>query len=376
MFLFFFSNAQINRRTGVLAAARRSPPHICGDRRQSEFRCSSPSARLIWFRSSWRKPSKRHRESPKWRGGTQLLRSASLHLCLDACSWSCAARLLQQWDCVGVSQWKASGAAPPTGTQLSSYIFKVFGFLNADLAELFDFTEGDSWVERSPGAEVLNKITENCLFCFFVFKLDPRSWSSCWALPLGVSLVTCSFTFCLKPGQTLVLQVCRCYQITSIVLIISISLLDNKENPRFQWKWVILRRWIIVICFNNLWISSCCSLSCFFFFPGGDQNHYMTQGLWVILGLLVFLLLEKMFPDQDAQEGTTSHSDLNFNCAVSKVTRLLFFPLCLITLWLFVSHTRVVLSLWSHVLTSDLPHCSSHSAQTSDISTRHIVLLS
>ncbi|CAF99696.1 unnamed protein product [Tetraodon nigroviridis] len=48
----------------------------------------------------------------------------------------------------------------------------------------------------------------------------------------------------------------------------------------------------------------------------GDQNHYTNQGLWVILGLLVFLLLEKMFPDQDNQEETASQSDLNFNCAV------------------------------------------------------------
>lgn len=49
----------------------------------------------------------------------------------------------------------------------------------------------------------------------------------------------------------------------------------------------------------------------------GGHNHYTTQGLWVILGLLVFLMLEKMFPDQDSQEEATTHSDLNFNCAVS-----------------------------------------------------------
>uniref|UniRef100_H2V4W9 Zinc transporter ZIP13 n=1 Tax=Takifugu rubripes TaxID=31033 RepID=H2V4W9_TAKRU len=48
----------------------------------------------------------------------------------------------------------------------------------------------------------------------------------------------------------------------------------------------------------------------------GGHDHYTTQGLWVILGLLVFLMLEKMFPDQDNQEEATSHSDLNFNCAV------------------------------------------------------------
>lgn len=43
----------------------------------------------------------------------------------------------------------------------------------------------------------------------------------------------------------------------------------------------------------------------------------MTQGLWVIIGLLAFLLLEKMFPDQDSPENPTSASDLNFNSAVS-----------------------------------------------------------
>ncbi|XP_054626365.1 zinc transporter ZIP13 [Dunckerocampus dactyliophorus] len=42
-------------------------------------------------------------------------------------------------------------------------------------------------------------------------------------------------------------------------------------------------------------------------------KHYMTQGLWVIIGLLAFLLLEKMFPDQDGHKDTPSHSDLNFN---------------------------------------------------------------
>lgn len=47
------------------------------------------------------------------------------------------------------------------------------------------------------------------------------------------------------------------------------------------------------------------------------HNHYTTQGLWVIVGLLVFLLLEKMFPDQDSQKDSTSDSDLNFNSAVS-----------------------------------------------------------
>ncbi|XP_041836654.1 zinc transporter ZIP13 [Melanotaenia boesemani] len=53
------------------------------------------------------------------------------------------------------------------------------------------------------------------------------------------------------------------------------------------------------------WALSCCS--------AGKQNQYMTQGLWVIIGLLAFLLLEKMFPDHDSLEDPTSDSDLNFN---------------------------------------------------------------
>ncbi|XP_069553773.1 zinc transporter ZIP13 isoform X1 [Brachyistius frenatus] len=46
----------------------------------------------------------------------------------------------------------------------------------------------------------------------------------------------------------------------------------------------------------------------------GKQNHYMTQGLWVIIGLLAFLLLEKMFPDQDSLEDAPD-ADLKFNSA-------------------------------------------------------------
>lgn len=49
------------------------------------------------------------------------------------------------------------------------------------------------------------------------------------------------------------------------------------------------------------------------FIPAVKQNHYVTQGFWVLVGLLVFLLLEKMFPDQDNPE---EDSDLNFNSAV------------------------------------------------------------
>lgn len=45
----------------------------------------------------------------------------------------------------------------------------------------------------------------------------------------------------------------------------------------------------------------------------GKHNHYTKQGLWVIVGLLAFLILEKMFPDQDSKEDPTTESDLNFN---------------------------------------------------------------
>lgn len=37
-----------------------------------------------------------------------------------------------------------------------------------------------------------------------------------------------------------------------------------------------------------------------------SHHHYLTQGMWVIMGLLSFLLLEKMFPDQDNQDEPAS----------------------------------------------------------------------
>ncbi|XP_074415869.1 zinc transporter ZIP13, partial [Austrofundulus limnaeus] len=54
----------------------------------------------------------------------------------------------------------------------------------------------------------------------------------------------------------------------------------------------------------------------------GNQNHYTTQGLWVIVGLFAFLLLEKMFPDQDGHEDATSESDLNFNLSMQSTSAL------------------------------------------------------
>lgn len=51
--------------------------------------------------------------------------------------------------------------------------------------------------------------------------------------------------------------------------------------------------------------------------PGGGHHQYMIQGLWVITGLLSFLLLEKMFPDQNNQEDPTQPSDHCLNPTVS-----------------------------------------------------------
>ncbi|KAM3625012.1 uncharacterized protein V6R79_005593 [Siganus canaliculatus] len=59
------------------------------------------------------------------------------------------------------------------------------------------------------------------------------------------------------------------------------------------------------------WAMSCST--------AGKQNPYMTQGLWVIVGLLAFLLLEKMFPDQDTPEEPALEADLNFNSASNSV---------------------------------------------------------
>ncbi|XP_076012100.1 zinc transporter ZIP13 isoform X2 [Genypterus blacodes] len=48
----------------------------------------------------------------------------------------------------------------------------------------------------------------------------------------------------------------------------------------------------------------------------GKQNHYMTQGLWVIVGLLSFLVLEKMFQDEDSHDEDPAPSpELNLNSA-------------------------------------------------------------
>ncbi|KAG5264166.1 hypothetical protein AALO_G00272870 [Alosa alosa] len=52
---------------------------------------------------------------------------------------------------------------------------------------------------------------------------------------------------------------------------------------------------------------------------GAHEQHYRSQGLWVLLGLLSFLLLEKMFPDEDtpnetATVTTSGYLNLLANC--------------------------------------------------------------
>lgn len=79
--------------------------------------------------------------------------------------------------------------------------------------------------------------------------------------------------------------------------------------------------------------------------PAGKQNHYMTQGLWVIIGLLSFLVLEKMFPDQDSHEDPPLNADLNFNSAVSVVAEVACFGNNLCTVILRSAHQHVNSSL-------------------------------
>ncbi|TRY56641.1 hypothetical protein DNTS_011048 [Danionella cerebrum] len=44
--------------------------------------------------------------------------------------------------------------------------------------------------------------------------------------------------------------------------------------------------------------------------PGGSRRHYCTQGLWVMGGLLCFLILEKMFPDEGSESKTVCQKTL------------------------------------------------------------------
>ncbi|MCI4393069.1 hypothetical protein PGIGA_G00153210 [Pangasianodon gigas] len=42
-----------------------------------------------------------------------------------------------------------------------------------------------------------------------------------------------------------------------------------------------------------------------------SEKHYRTQGLWVVMGLLSFLLLEKMFPDEDGASDSSAVNHAN-----------------------------------------------------------------
>ncbi|XP_061103141.1 zinc transporter ZIP13 isoform X1 [Conger conger] len=52
--------------------------------------------------------------------------------------------------------------------------------------------------------------------------------------------------------------------------------------------------------------------------PGGNHQHHQTQGLWVILGMLSFLILEKMFPDEGSQDDARAQHSSICACAVMK----------------------------------------------------------
>ncbi|XP_067297186.1 zinc transporter ZIP13 isoform X2 [Pseudorasbora parva] len=57
--------------------------------------------------------------------------------------------------------------------------------------------------------------------------------------------------------------------------------------------------------------------------PDGSHRHYRTQGLWVIGGLLSFLTLEKMFPDEDRDpesRAKPSSTDMSSEVSVSPQT--------------------------------------------------------
>ena len=47
-------------------------------------------------------------------------------------------------------------------------------------------------------------------------------------------------------------------------------------------------------------------------FPGDEHRCHMEIGLWVLMGLFCFLVIEKMFPDDQAKDGD-SQDDENVN---------------------------------------------------------------
>lgn len=66
-----------------------------------------------------------------------------------------------------------------------------------------------------------------------------------------------------------------------------------------------------------------------FCLAGSHHHNYMVQGQWVIAGLLLFLLLEKMFPDQKSNAEPAPTAGLNATASVSFISSIAHFtPLC------------------------------------------------
>lgn len=63
-----------------------------------------------------------------------------------------------------------------------------------------------------------------------------------------------------------------------------------------------------VICFCFIFIYF---FVCFLGLLDQREKHYRTQGLWVVMGLLSFLLLEKMFPDEDSASESSAINRAN-----------------------------------------------------------------
>ncbi|XP_036399774.1 zinc transporter ZIP13 isoform X1 [Megalops cyprinoides] len=56
--------------------------------------------------------------------------------------------------------------------------------------------------------------------------------------------------------------------------------------------------------------------------PGGSHQHHKAQGLWVIVGMLSFLILEKMFPDEENQDDTrTQYLSVSACATLNSLTR-------------------------------------------------------
>ena len=123
----------------------------------------------------------------------------------------------------------------------------------------------------------------------------------------------------LRRGRSLALQVgllCTNAIATFVVEVCVVSLTSSSHSDVHQnscLRFLLQLYWSLVTC-------CICSLSLVYnlcYSTGSKHNHYKTQGWWVIVGLLVFLVLEKMFPDRSGHEDPTPDSDLNSNTPVS-----------------------------------------------------------